>query len=141
MAKTASTILGVVFILVGIVGFVAPGLMGSHLSPSHNVVHLLSGAAALYFGTKGTLSGARMFSIAFGVVYGALGVAGFLLGSSGNPSEGMPLHGTTDANLFKVIPGVLELGMMDHIIHIAIGAVFLLAGLMTKAAAAKRAEA
>ena len=141
MAKTVSTLIGVVFILVGIVGFIAPGLMGSHLSLSHNIVHLLSGAVALYFGTKGTLAGARMFSIAFGVVYGALGVAGFLLGSSGDPSEGMPLHGTIDSNLFKVIPGMLELGMMDHIIHIAIGALFLIAGFMTKAASQTTSEA
>ncbi|MCI0487218.1 MAG: DUF4383 domain-containing protein [Blastocatellia bacterium] len=137
MAKTASTILGVVFIAVGGVGFVAPGLMGSHLSLSHNIVHLLSGAVALYFGLKGSLSGARMFSLAFGAVYGLLGAAGFLLGSSGTPSAGMPLHETVDANLFTVIPGILELGMMDHIIHIALGVIFLLAGFMTKVAAAQ----
>ena len=135
MAKTVSTLLGVVFILVGIVGFLAPGLLGAHLSLSHNVVHLLSGAVALYFGTKGSLASARMFCIVFGIVYGLLGVAGFVLGTSGSPSEGMPLHGTTDANLFQVIPGVLELGMMDHLIHVALGIVFLAAGVMTKAAA------
>jgi len=39
----------------------------------------------------------------------------------------------TDARLFKVLPGMLELGTMDHNVHILLGAVFLIAGLMTKA--------
>src|SRR5947207_2682090 len=49
MAKTISTILGVLFLAVGLLGFAAPGLMGMHLSVAHNVVHLVSGAVALFF--------------------------------------------------------------------------------------------
>ena len=69
MAKTICTILGIGFILVGIAGFVAPRLLGAHLTLAHNIVHLVSGAIALYLGVAGTLAGARMFSIVFGVVY------------------------------------------------------------------------
>src|SRR3712207_9565305 len=83
MAKTIAKILGAVFILVGIIGFLAPGLLGMHLSLAHNLVHLLSGALALYFGFAGTLPAARLFCIVFGVVYGLIGVAGFLVGHSG----------------------------------------------------------
>ena len=54
MAKTISTILGIVFLLVGLLGFAAPNLMGMHLSTTHNLIHLVSGALALYFGLKGT---------------------------------------------------------------------------------------
>src|SRR5687767_12847220 len=79
MAKTIATILGIVFILVGLIGFAAPGLLGAHLSTAHNVIHLVSGAAALYLGLKGSLSAARMFCLVFGAVYLLLGVAGFLL--------------------------------------------------------------
>ena len=63
MAKTVCKILGVVFLLVGVCGFVAPHLLGAHLSPAHNVVHLVSGALALYFGFAGTFSAAKMFSL------------------------------------------------------------------------------
>ena len=131
MAKTVATILGIAFLLVGIVGFVAPGIGGFHLSTAHNLVHLVSGALALYFGLSGTLSGARLFCIVFGAVYGLLGVAGFLLGSPGTPDmPGME----ADSRLFKVLPGTLELGTMDHGLHILLGLVFLVAGFLTKAA-------
>jgi len=130
MAKRISTILGIVFLLVGIVGFVAPGVGGFHLSTAHNLIHIVSGALALYFGLAGTLSAARLFCIVFGVVYGLLGIAGFLLGEPGTPSmPGM----VADNHLFKVLPGMLELGTSDHIFHILLGIVFIAAGLMTKA--------
>ena len=81
MAKTVCKILGVVFVLVGLCGFVAPHLLGAHLTPPHNVVHIVSGIIALYFGFAGTLSGAKMFALIFGVVYLALGILGMALGT------------------------------------------------------------
>jgi len=50
MAKTVCKILGVVLLLVGVCGFVAPRLLGAHLFPAHNGVHIVSGIIALYFG-------------------------------------------------------------------------------------------
>ena len=135
MAKTVATILGIAFLLVGVVGFVAPGVGGFHLSTAHNLIHLVSGALSLYFGLAGTLSAARLFCIVFGAVYGLLGVAGFLLGSPGTP--GMPGM-VADSRLFKVLPGTLELGTSDHLFHIVLSIVFLAAGFLTKAAYAVR---
>jgi hypothetical protein len=133
MAKTIATILGVVFLLVGVLGFVAPGLGGFHLSLAHNLVHIISGAVALYLGLKGTLASARLFCIIFGVVYGLLGVAGYLLGTDRpHTVTQVPAHGT-DSNLLQVIAGQLELASMDHGLHILLGLVFLIAGLLTKA--------
>ena len=43
MAKTICKVLGVVFLLVGVVGFAAPTLLNAHLTPAHNVVHIVSG--------------------------------------------------------------------------------------------------
>jgi hypothetical protein len=120
MAKTIATILGVVFILVGLVGFAAPGLLGAHLSPAHNVIHLVSGAIALYLGLKGSLSATKMFCLIFGAVYLLLGVVGFAVGTGAD-------------RMFQVIAGTLELGTMDHIIHVVLGLIFLVGGLMTKA--------
>lgn len=118
MAKTVCKILGVAFLLIGICGFVAPTLMGFHLSPAHNVVHLVSGAAALYFGFGGSLSGAKMFCLVFGVVYLALG---FL---------GMFVFGAGADKMWHV--GPLALAQMDHFLHILLGVIFLAGGLLTK---------
>lgn len=131
MAKTVCTILGAVFILVGLVGFVMPGFLGTHLSALHNVVHLASGALALYFGLKGTLSGAKMFCLAFGAVYLLLGLAGFLLGGAQQHTVSGITHGT-DSRLLQVIPGQLELASMDHTVHVLLGIVFLVGGLMSR---------
>src|SRR5947209_18690324 len=119
MAKTIRTILGVVFILVGLVGFAAPTLMGTHLNTTHNLVHLISGAIALYFGFAGTLGAARLFCIIFGIVYALLGVCGFLLGSG---TEHM-----------LAIDDLLMLGTMDHVVHILLAVVFLIGGFLTRA--------
>lgn len=133
MAKTICTILGAAFILVGILGFVAPGLGGFHLSLPHNLIHLVSGALALYFGLKGTLAAARMFCIAFGIVYALLGVAGYLAGADRQHTIPGLTHSGTDSNLLQVIAGSLELASMDHGLHILLGIVFLIGGFLTKA--------
>lgn len=134
MAKTISKILGVVFILVGILGFLAPGMMGFHLNLTHNLIHLVSGAVALYFGFAATLSAARLFCIIFGVVYGLLGVAGFLLGGAGQHTvAGVPAGHGADSSLFRVLPGSFEIASVDHVFHILLGVVFLAGGFLTRA--------
>lgn len=117
MVKTIATILGIVFLIVGIAGFVNHNLLGAHLSMAHNVIHIVSGVISLYLGLQGSLSATAAFAIAFGLIYLLLGIAGYLIGGNG---------------LFRVIPGTLELGPMDHNIHIVIGVVYLLAGLYSK---------
>ena len=117
MAKTLCKILGVVFLLVGVAGFAAPGLLGFHLTPPHNVVHIVSGVLALYFGFAGSLSGAKIFSLAFGVVYLGLGVCGMVLGVGADHTW---------------MIGPLHLAQMDHSLHILLGLVFLAGGMFTK---------
>lgn len=131
MAKTIATVLGIGFLLVGILGFLAPGMLGMHLSATHNLIHLVSGAVSLYFGLAGTLAAARLFDLVFGAVYGLLGVLGFVLGSQGAP-HGVP--GPADARLWSVIPGVFEVGTSDHVVHILLGLLYLVGGLLTRAA-------
>jgi hypothetical protein len=129
MAKTVATLLGIGFIVIGIAGLFAPGFLGAHLSMTHNLIHLLSGVAALWVGARGTLRGARSFSYAFGTLYGLLGVLGFVLGTPGASTAG---HTGPDARLWSVIPGALELGTSDHVIHLVIGGLFLLAAIVTR---------
>lgn len=130
MANRIATILGIGFLLVGLVGFLMPGLLGAHLSVTHNLVHILSGAGALWLGLKGTAQAAKTFCIVFGAVYLLLGLAGFVAGADASPSTGIP-HGD-DTRMLKVIPGYLELGTVDHAIHVLLGAVFLIGGLATR---------
>jgi len=126
MANKICTILGAVFLLVGVLGFVMPDLLGAHLSTVHNIVHLVSGALALYFGLKGSASGAKTFCLVFGVVYLLLGIAGFVAGTGAD-------------RMLDVLPGQLMLGTVDHCIHVLLGIVFLIGGLMTPAAAPRTA--
>ena len=128
MAKKVCLILGIGFLLVGVLGFIFPGVLGMHLSPAHNVVHIVTGAVALWLGLKGTLSAAKTFCIVFGLVYVLLGIAGFFAGIDSDP--GVP--GPHDARMLKVIPGTLEFGTMDHSVHILLGGIFLFGGLATK---------
>jgi len=117
MAKTVCKILGVLFLLVGLIGFVKSDLLGAHLTGAHNAVHIISGAIALYFGFAGSLAGAKTFSLVFGVVYLALGILGMALGTGGD-------------RMWMV--GPLHFGQADHGIHILFGVIFLAGGLFTK---------
>lgn len=124
MANRIATILGVLFLLVGLLGFVMPDLLGAHLTFAHNIIHLVSGAISLWLGLKGTPGGAKTFCLVFGLVYLLLGVVGFLIG-------------TGDDRMLTLIPDQLMFGTMDHIIHILLGAIYLFGGLTTKTAAAR----
>jgi hypothetical protein len=119
MAKTVCKILGVVFLLVGIAGFANQGLLGAHLTPPHNVVHIVSGVIALYLGFAGSLSGAKGFCLVFGLVYLALGFLGLFV--LGDPAADRMWH-----------VGPLMLAKVDHFIHILLGIIFLAGGLLTK---------
>ena len=118
MAKTICKLLGVVFILVGLIGFAKPDLLGAHLNTAHNLVHIISGAIALYFGFAASVSAARSFCLAFGAVYLLLGVVGFITGKGDDR--------------MLAIDDLLMLGTRDHAIHILLGILFLVGALMTK---------
>jgi len=120
MAKTVCKLLGLVFLIVGIAGIFSHNLLGAHLNMAHNMVHIVSGVIALYFGFSGSYSGARGFCLVFGLVYLLLGVCGWFLGTGAEHMLNLP-------------PGnspLLMLGKMDHIIHVLLGVVFLAGGAM-----------
>jgi hypothetical protein len=112
---TRTTTFGGAFLVgLGLLGFAAPSFMGMHLSPLHNVVLLLSGAMAIYFGLKAPAPAARAFCIVFGALYGLLALTGFLAGGQDY--------------ILTIIPGTLVLGAMDHLVHLILGVVFLSVG-------------
>src|ERR1041385_3035443 len=91
MAKTMAVLFGVVFLVVGILGFVPAVtknemLLGIfHVNTAHNAVHLLSGVVALFCGMS-SIGASRMYFKIFGLVYAAVAVLGFL-----NPGDTMLL--------------------------------------------------
>jgi hypothetical protein len=121
MITKTTTFGGAFLVVLGLLGFAAPRFMGMHLSPLHNAVFLLSGAAAIYFGLKTTPAAARTFCMVFGVVYCLIGLAGFVLGG--------PDYA------FTIVPGALVLGTADHLVHLILGAIFVSVGWGWRAAA------
>jgi len=118
MVTKTTTFGGALLVVTGLLGFIAPGFMGMHLSEAHNVVFLLSGALAIYFGLMATQAAGRTFCLVFGAVYSLLGLAGFVAGGAGYT--------------FTMAPGALVLGTMDHLVHLILGAVFLSVGWVQK---------
>lgn len=118
MIKTAAVLFGIVFILIGILGFV-PGITDNqmllgifHVNAAHNVVHLLSGAAALFAGMT-SAGAARIYFRVFGVVYGLVAILGLM---------NMGQH--------TMLLGLISNNDADTFLHIAIAAVSLLLGFL-----------
>ena len=109
-------IMGAVLVIVAIWGFIdGDRVLIFHVNTAHNVVHLLSGVAALICG----FSNARMatvFCLAFGAVYGLVAVLG--------------LAGV------QAVVDLLHLNEADNWLHVAIAAVFLVAGVIGLSATA-----
>lgn len=108
--KNLYLLVGGVLVLVGIVGFVMPSpLFGIfEVNALHNVIHLLSGALTILAATQG-VGAMRTWGRIFGVVYLAVGIAGFV---------------TPD--LF----GLMHVNTPDNLLHIGLAAVFLYVGLI-----------
>jgi hypothetical protein len=120
--KTIALLFGVVFLVVGILGFVpavTPNqmLLGIfHVNTAHNVVHLLSGVLALWAGMSSTAY-ARLYFRLFGVVYALVAVLGFLAGNA-------------------MVLGLISNNMADTALHVVIALVALTLGFLVKEATA-----
>ncbi len=118
MAKTLAMVFGVVFILVGVLGFVENPLVGAagifETDMLHNVVHLLFGIILLGVALKAQAKSALWLKI-LGVVYLLLAIIGFVM-----VPEGGALLGLVHANA------------ADHYLHIVLGVVLVAAGFLAK---------
>jgi len=115
MTTTLAWVFGIVLTLVGVLGFV-PGittdmlLLGIfHVDTMHNIVHVVSGLAAL--AAAYGLYSSRLYFQVFGVIYGVVTILGFVTGG---------------AILF-------ETNMADNLLHLVIAAAALYIGFMMKA--------
>ena len=122
MVKSFALLFGIVFLVVGILGFLPaathdvngmPMLLGIfHVNTVHNIVHLASGAVFLLCGMAGP-GPARTFFKIFGLVYALVAVLGFM-----NPAG--PLLGMISNN------------PADNYLHTALAAVMLFLGFGSK---------
>lgn len=99
-------VLGAIFLVVGALGFILPSpLLGLfEVDATHNVVHLLSGALAIG-AAAGGIGMARMYLLAFGLVYAIVTVVGMAMGGD--------------------ILGLFHVNMMDNYLHAGISALCL----------------
>ena len=102
--------------LAGLAGFARPHLLGMHLTPIHDVIHLATAAIALYLGFAGGYAAARTFCIAFGAIYLALGILGFVA-----PGIVTAVIGHPAVSAGELTP--------DNAVHVLLGAAFLIVGL------------
>jgi len=125
--RTAATVVGAVFVLVGVLGFI-PGITTNYgslgfaghesealllglfqVSVLHNLVHLAFGAAGIVMAR--TVAGARNYLVWGGAVYLVLWVYGLLVGHS-SPANFVPLN-TADNWLHLVLGlGMIALGVL-----------------------------
>ena len=114
MIQKLAWIFGIVFIVVGVGGFV-PGLTSVdglllgifQVDGLHNIIHLLSGILAIG-AAWGTGMYARLYFKVFGVVYALVTVVGFLQGDT--------------------VLGLIMVNMADNLLHLVIAVVALWAG-------------
>jgi len=110
MAKTLGMLFGIVFLAIGILGFV-PGitkdemLLGIfHVNAVHSVVHIVSGAIFLFASMAGA-GAARLWFQLFGVIYALVAVLGFMNGDK--PILGLISSSTNNTWLHVVLAVVM----------------------------------
>ena len=118
--KTASLVIGFIFLAVGLLGFVPNPIVGDshdaifHADSVHNMVHIVSGILFILIAYAAP-SRAGLFLKVFGVIYLLLGILGFAtIGDSG---------------MIKLL-GFLPVNGADNYLHIALGIVIFLAGML-----------
>jgi hypothetical protein len=112
-ARLAAIIIGVVFVLVGILGFVPNPLVSATglftVNTLHNLVHIVSGAVLLA-GAYTALGSALALKI-IGVIYGVVAILGLIVG------PGMLL-------------GLVQINAADNWLHVLLAVVILAAGFL-----------
>lgn len=118
--KTAALIIGIVFLAVGLLGFVPNPLFGIsegvlfHADTVHSIVHIVSGLLFILVATSFP-DATRAFMMIFGVVYFLIGVLGLMnIGSDG----------------MTTVLGFLHVNGPDNYLHIALGVIIFLAALL-----------
>ena len=105
-AKMAATVIGIVFVAVGLLGFVNNPVLGLFaVDTIHNIVHLLSGVVLLA-GAYSSLGSSLALKIV-GIVYGIVAILGFFLVNEAGMLLGLFVVNTADKWLHVVLAVVI----------------------------------
>jgi len=111
-AKIGALVLGVVFVLAGIAGFVPNPLVGPEgifvTNPMHDYVHIGSGAVLILAGLS---SFAKPGLLLVGVIYAAVAVLGFVMQE-------------------EMLFGLIHMNDADRYLHVGLSVVLLAAGIL-----------
>jgi len=111
-ARIAAIVLGIVFVLVGLLGFFNNPVLGMFLvNPAHNLVHIISGVVLLA-GAYSSLGSSLALKI-IGIVYAIIAIIGFFMVSA----DGMLL-------------GFIAMNEGDKWLHVVLAVVILAAGFL-----------
>ena len=112
LARIYVVMSGAILVVVGVVGFFQHEMFNLTFPPAHNVFHLVSGLIALWAGLGKSTAGPRRFGLIFGVIYTVVAIAGF-------------------AGMRDLGPIQLDLDTHFNFIHLSVGLLSLLAGLLS----------
>ncbi|MEK7461996.1 MAG: DUF4383 domain-containing protein [Patescibacteria group bacterium] len=107
---------GIVFVLIGVLGFVPGVTTDGHLlgifevDALHNIIHLATGLIAIWAACS--LAHAKLFFKVFGVVYALVTILGFAMGGD--------------------VLGLIHTNGADNILHLLVAIVALYAGFVAK---------
>ncbi len=113
MAKTLGMVFGVIFVLVGLLGFVSNPIVGDmgyfHTDLIHNLVHIIIGAVLIIASRKGEMMASKTLKVV-AIVYVLLALVGFFM--DGDKLLGLVAANDADNWLHLVLGVVLWAGAM-----------------------------
>jgi len=111
MTKSVVTLISLVLLAVGIIGFFNDPVLGTfEVDTVHNLIHVASGIVGLIMASQGN---ARGFALGFGLIYGLVTVLGFMMHSGDAPTK---------------LLGLVEVNHADNYLHLGLTVVLLLLG-------------
>lgn len=127
MAKKYVLVLGIVFVALGVLGFIGPLVSNDNLfgifavSTSHNLVYLVDGILA-FAAVAGGGDYPKLYAKVFGVIYGLVAILGFMVGDGD-------------------VLGFFNVNQADNVLHLAIAASALYVGFANDDGKARKATA
>jgi hypothetical protein len=116
MSKIVALVFGIVFVVVGLLGFVPNPIVGPgalfDTNLVHDLIHLVFGLILLFVAWKAPAK-SGLWLLILGIVYLVVALLGFVL----TPNGGLLL-------------GLVETNTTDHWLHVVLGVVLVLFGLM-----------
>ncbi len=118
MYKKWAKVFGIIFIVIGILGFIPGITMHSylfgvfHVNAAHNILHLATGLIA-YWTSRTSMKASQMFFQIFGIIYIVIALLGFGYGS-------------------RDILGFLASNRADTWLRLFVGLIFLYCGFLYK---------